>query len=177
MRIGRGPGASPELYAAGPGFLLSAGGAGNPWDPEVVPRPTVLLLDDGAAELYDVVRLEPSGPYRKWNATGVLPGIAVGRGTVRIPASWEADARCGIWSVYRRAGTWIAVAQAGDTGVLTVGGDRSFSECAGPAALCAKDIAEWLHRSNPAEQLKSGLLTAPDGRVVAFDGGPRATAG
>lgn len=39
VRIGRGPEASPELYAAGPGYLISSGGTGRPARVEQHRRP------------------------------------------------------------------------------------------------------------------------------------------
>ena len=62
VRLGHGPGGSPEIYSGGPGYLLSAGGVNRGNRSMIVARPITLILDDGAMDLSKIVHL--AGPGR-----------------------------------------------------------------------------------------------------------------
>ena len=65
VRLGHGAQACPEIYSAGPNFLLSAGGSRPSPASYVVPRPTTLLLDDGATDLSKTFHLAgPGSDYK-----------------------------------------------------------------------------------------------------------------
>ncbi len=170
VRIGRGPGASPELYAAGPGYLLSAGGTGRPKGSLIVARPIVLLLNDGAEQLSEVFTIGASGDYTQWNNTGVLRDFAVGRGPLRIPRQYTPLTSGDTWAVYHHEGLLIAA------------GERSEADESSVAALylqplpdqadaagAAAELQRSLERLTPGEQLSAGRATLPDGRDVGFD--------
>ena len=111
VRIGRGQGATPELYSGGPDYLLSAGGCGRGRRSSIVARPTVLMLRDGARDLKETFHMAGKGPFTSWNNTGVLPLTAVGEGMVEVPEGMTPVAEAGYgpgraerWQVYEIAG-------------------------------------------------------------------------
>jgi hypothetical protein len=174
VRIGRGPDASPELHAAGPGYLLSAGGTGRPKGSLIVARPIVLLLNDGAVELSEVFTIGAGGDYRSWNNTGVLPNFAVGRGPLQVPSRYQSLARGETWSVYHAPGVLI--------GAATYSSETDDQDGRGVAALylqsmeneddvpgAAAGLQRNLERLAPGTDLGAGRVTLPDGREIAFD--------
>ena len=57
VRMGHGPGGSPEVYSGGPGYLISGGGVNRGKASLLVARPITLILDDGAKDLSEVLHL------------------------------------------------------------------------------------------------------------------------
>lgn len=101
VRIGHGPWASPEIYAGGPGYLLSAGGVHRGKRSMIVARPITLMLDDEARDLSDVLYLAgPDDTFTTWNNTGVYRDLACAAGPVHVPASWELIVSNDLWEVY-----------------------------------------------------------------------------
>lgn len=156
VRLGHGPGASPEIYAGGPGYLLSAGGVHRGLCSRIAARPITLLLDDGARTLDEVVHLAGPGPrHERWNSTGVWRDFAVAAGPVHVPRGWRPEAVAGSWAVYVRGGLRIAVHSGPDLGVVAIFHDGS------PRAL-----AETLAETNPDPQRLRRTFHRPgDGRV------------
>ena len=173
VRLARGPGVSPEVYSRGTGYLISAGGTGDGRDRQIVPRKTILLLDDGARDLEEVIHIVPDEEdYRRWNNTGVVDGLAVGSGSVHVPRMWEPAAGAGPWSVYDREDVFIASAQV-DGIAMFLAVDRAEA-----AALCsvepegpgiAECIATELSRQNSESQIADGRVVLLDGTEVQFD--------
>lgn len=99
-RLGHGPFASPEILSGSPETLLVAGGAWRgPWN-KVIPRPTVLLVRDGAENIAGCLHLPSGGDPRSWNNTGVYEDFAVGPGHVHVPESWRKHIAQSRWAVY-----------------------------------------------------------------------------
>lgn len=166
VRIGRGPGASPELYSSGPGFLLSAGGTGREPRSLIVARPTVLFLNDGAVDLSETFHIGGAGDYHEWNNTGVLHRFAVARAPLHVPQGIEPAVSGKPWSVYIVDGTaderqlLVAAADTGTVAALYLP-EKTSSE--------AKQLAEQLNRNSPSSLLEAGQAVLPDGRSVEFD--------
>ena len=155
-QLGHGPGASPEIYSAGPRFLLSAGGVHRGERSHLIARPITLLLDDGAVDLADVFHLAgPGGDFRKWNNTGVHRNFACAAGPVHVPARFAAVQQSGAWQIYALPpGLTIAVYSTPTLGLLVV-----------------------LRNLAPSETLRAILESNPDPAALAhtfqFPGGPR----
>ncbi|QDT00935.1 hypothetical protein HG15A2_42770 [Adhaeretor mobilis] len=160
VRIGHGPGASPEIYSGGPGYLLSAGGVHRGMMSQIVSRPITLLLDDGATDLSEVLYLAgPGTAYRGWNNTGVWRNLAVAGGPVQIPQSWTPDATGPNWRVFHRGeNLCVAVHSRPDLGIVYV--SRSDD-----AQIVAKTLEET---NGDATQLGESFLT-PGGQRISFD--------
>ena len=189
VRIGRGPGASPELYTAGAdgpvseaatGYLLSAGGTGRPEGSLIVARPITLFLEDrllstaeaDATDVSGLFRLGGAGDYHEWNNTGVIPDFAVGRPPLEVPAAYRDRvlAEDGVWLVYQGPGELlIAGADTGNSAALYISTvTRAGGEDATPAAAAA-ELRAALETGSPGPALDAGSVTLPDGRTVDFD--------
>jgi hypothetical protein len=166
VRLGHGPRSSPELYTAGPGFLLSAGGVHRGERSLIAARPITLFLDDSAATLPEVFNLGgPGGDFRHWNNTGVYENFACAAGPVHVPARFSARASGGGWQIFPAApGRWIAVYSTPSLGLLAVFAHDS-----------AEDLLASLLRANPAAAELVRAFVFPDGRRLTFD--PYAPAG
>lgn len=99
-RIGNGRVAVPEIHSGGPAYLISAGGACPGPFSQVIPRPTALLLDDGARNLNGVFHIPGAGAWHAWNNTGVHHRFACGNQPVRTPEGLQAAAQSGNWRVF-----------------------------------------------------------------------------
>lgn len=100
IMMGHGADGSPEVYAGGPDFLITAGGVARDKFEQSVARPTTLMLDDGALELGGTLHILGNGDdYRQWNNSGVYNRFAVGK-RMEIPASWWPEIQKGAWTLY-----------------------------------------------------------------------------
>ncbi len=98
--VGHGKGSSPEIHSRGNGFLLSAGGYQRGEVSQIVARPIVLMLQDGATDLSDCFHINGKGKWQKWNNTGVHHRFAVGRSAVHVPDRFEPIDSNGNWKLY-----------------------------------------------------------------------------
>ncbi|MEP4077187.1 hypothetical protein [Haloferula sp.] len=159
-RLGHGKGASPEVYSAGPGFLLSAGGVNRGKASQIVARPITLLLDDGATDLSEVFHLAgPGGDFKEWNNTGVHRRFACAAGPVRVPSNAKKLQSIDQWTIYQGApGILVVVYSADDLGILTV------LECEDSEGLLDQ-IAQL--NSDPAQLRHS--FQFPNGSRLGYD--------
>ncbi|NQU52907.1 MAG: hypothetical protein HQ522_10260, partial [Bacteroidetes bacterium] len=101
VKLGHGVKSCPEIYSAGAGYLLSAGGANQGKWSIIVARPTCLFLDDDAEEITDVIHLKGKGKnFMKWNDTGVYKDFACTNGTIFIPEKYKIVAENKLWKIY-----------------------------------------------------------------------------
>lgn len=186
VRVGRGPGASPELYSGGPGYLLSAGGTGRSASSLIVARPIVLFADDGARDLSHTFMIGSEGDHHSWNNTGVLHRFSVGRSPLSVPAQYSAIAAGDLWRVYA-AGEGqrilLAVCDTGRVAALYVaseafpcdsapGADRGRGRATSNSVALseqAEKLLRFLEDRNPAYVVDAGQIHLPDGRHVSFD--------
>lgn len=101
LLIGHGKGSCPEIHSRGEGFLLSAGGFQRGEASQIVARPIVLMLNDGATDHTNCFHINGKGKWQKWNNTGVHHRFAVGRGPVQIPAQYQAVDSVGGWKLFQ----------------------------------------------------------------------------
>lgn len=99
--IGHGKGSSPEMHSRAKGFLLSAGGFQRGEVSQIIARPIVLMLDDGAIDLADCFYITGKGKWQKWNNTGVHHRFAVGRSEVHLPKQYIAIDSIGNWKLFK----------------------------------------------------------------------------
>nr|WP_309687618.1 hypothetical protein [Armatimonas sp.] len=156
VRLGHGAQACPELYSAGPNFLLSAGGSRPSPASYVVPRPITLLLDDGATDLSETFHLAgPGSDFKLWNNTGVHANFAVAAGPVAVPASAKLLQTSGNWRLFDGGkGLRVAVYSTPTLGILALGNKLTL---------------EGIHRANPDEAVLARSFTFPAGRVLTYD--------
>jgi hypothetical protein len=158
--LGHGPDSSPEVYSAGPGFLLSAGGVHRGERSLIAARPIALFLDDRADRLDDVFHLAgPGADFRHWNNTGVHENFAGAAGPVHVPARFKPVASDATWQIYSGGpDLLVAVHSTPTCGLLVV--------------LPGKDATALLtafERANPAAADLASSFTFPDGRRLTYD--------
>lgn len=160
VKIGHGEKGSPEIYSAGPGFLLSAGGVHRGKLSVIVARPITLQLDDNVTELAEVFHLAgPGTDFRAWNNTGVQENFACAAGPVHIPARFKAVQSNKVWRIYAGGpGLLLAVHSTPALGLLAVfpGAD--------PVALLAA-----LGRANPTAEALAHEFIFPHGQKLTYD--------
>jgi hypothetical protein len=136
--IGRGEGASPEIYSIGRGFHLSAGGASFGRSSGIAAMPTVLFASDDAGELDELFHIPGTGPRTGWNNTGVHFRLAVGPQPVRVPEGREPLAEAGIWELYGLGDIHLAVVRHKGFGLMRVlPGDATAARAAFEAIAAA----------------------------------------
>lgn len=163
VQIGHGPRSSPEILSGGPGYVLSAGGAYRGESREVVPRPTVLLLQDGAMNLAQCFHIPGKGSWRTWNNTGVSRRFACGNAPVQTPAGYTAMAASGGWQVYalpEPTPGLLAVYQSDGFGLMAL-----FSKSEWDAA----GLLASLQASNPDGARLRGEYRWPKGPMLRYD--------
>ena len=165
VRVGHGPSASPELVHGGPGHVLVAGGAGRGAGAKVVPRPTVLMVQDESLAITDCFHLAGRGDPLAWNNTGVHRRLACGPAGVDVPAGLTPVARSLQWRIYDNAGVRVAVhAQAG-LGLLVVLPDDDRAK----DSIGVRRWIERLHASNPDAANLRYRFRWPDGDLIEYD--------
>lgn len=158
-KIGHGRFASPEIVSGGPGYVLVAGGAGRGPAAQVIPRPTTLLLDDGAGELRGCFHLPGRGEPLGWNNTGVHRRFACGPAGVRVPPDAVPMTQSDHWRIYETGGPRLAVHEQDGLGLLLVL----------PAEQRAADWLRRLEASNPDPAALRTSFQWPGGERVTYD--------
>jgi len=163
VQMGHGKNGSPELHSGGPGWLLSAGGVYRGVAEQVVARPSVLLLSDGARMIEDCIHIAGAGPATTWNNTGVHVRFACGNAPVHIPAHFRATAADGGWNVFSFPGPLaVATFSGADFGLVAV-----F-----PETDAVNDIHAALQNANPDTGQLRRIFHWPEGgpyRNVEYD--------
>jgi hypothetical protein len=160
VRFGRGENASPEIHSGGPGYLISAGGASRGWRSRIVARPTVLLLDDKAADYRECFHLPGLGSWQDWNNTGVCSRFACSNAPAVIPSSYSPAAE-GRWKVFQpQPGLLIAVFNQDFLGLLAV-----FSN----STLEPEGLLQALEKANPSEEALQTVFHWPEGGAIEYD--------
>jgi len=163
VRIGHGRNGSPELHSGGPGWLLSAGGVYRGEAEQVVARPSVLLLSDGARDIENCIHVPGAGPATTWNNTGVHVRFVCGNAPVQIPAHFHAAAAGGGWKVFSFPGPLAVATFSGpDFGLVAL-----F-----PETDAVDEIHAALQNANPDAERLRRIFHWPEGgpcRSVEYD--------
>ena len=160
VKIGHGYNACPEIYSAGPGFLLSAGGVNRGAASMIVARPITLLLDDSGTDLDSVIHLAgPGEDFKQWNNTGMAENFACAAGPVHVPARMAVVQENGKWRIYSAShGLVIAVCSTGQVGLVAVFHD-----------VDAAGRLRNLMAANPDEAKLANEFVFPGGRKLTYD--------
>ena len=160
VQLGHGSNSSPEIYAAGRNYLISAGGVNRGKRSLIVARPVSLFLNDGAANLTETFHLAgPGADFMQWNNTGVWKNFACAAGPVVVPQGYQPVAENNNWKLYlTKDSLQIAVHTARDMGIMVIFKNQNPQE-----------LLEKLISSNPdPEQLKR-QFQFPDGSRIGYD--------
>lgn len=118
LLIGHGKGSSPEIHSRGEGFMLSAGGFQRGEASQLVARPIVLMLNDGAVDHKECIHINGKGKWQSWNNTGVHHRFAVGEYEVIVPEQFTPVDSNGNWKEYNQYGIRILVYSTPDLGLI-----------------------------------------------------------
>ncbi|MEP6746883.1 MAG: hypothetical protein ABJB86_04105 [Bacteroidota bacterium] len=160
VKLGHGPYACPEIYAAGKHFLISAGGANRGKKSIIVPRPICIFLNDPADKLSDVIHLAgPGTDFMQWNNTGVYKNFACAAGPVYVPSSMKPMITKGDWSVYSMHDSiTIAVYSTAKCGLVIV-----FEQVA------SGGLIDELLMLNPTAENLNMQFVFPGGQKINYD--------
>ncbi len=160
VKLGHGSKGSPEIYSAGPGYLLSAGGLNRGKSSNIVARPICLFLNDEAHEISDVIHLNGNDKnFMKWNNTGVFKDFACSNGAVFVPKKFKPSAENKLWSVYSVSDTLsVAVHSSEKLGIVSVFCNRKAAE-----------LADELLKNNPDPQMLRSHFRFPAGSEIEYD--------
>ncbi len=170
IRIGHGRYGCPEIFSGGPGYLLSAGGACPCWESQVVPRPTVLLLEDGATDFRACFHIAGAGHWTTWNNTGVFRHFACGNQPVHVPKAYTPIAQASGWRLFSPARPehfFIAVYSTERFGLMALFPNN---------ALPPETLLQRLLEANPDPGQLEHAFHGPEGGAVSYDlGAPYGT--
>ena len=160
LRRAHVPNGSPELLSGGPGYLLTAGGVWRGAWNRVVPRPTLLMLNDGADDAMQCVHLPAGGDVRRQNNTGVWARFAVAEGPVHVPADWTPVRTAGAFAAYQPApgdAPAVVVYSTPEVGAVWLAPERD-----------AEAALTLVRASNTAEALATRAVTL-DATTLTYD--------
>jgi hypothetical protein len=160
VKLGHGSKSSPEIYSAGPGFLLSAGGVNRGKWSIIVARPISLFLDDDATELSGVFHLSgPGKDYMKWNNTGVWKNFACAAGPVSVPNGFKPVAVNETWNIFQtKDSLLIAVHFTPGLGIMAIFENQNPQE-----------LVKKLMEANPDPEILKSQFRFPSGSKIDFD--------
>ncbi len=160
IHIGHAKKASPEIYAGGPGYLISAGGVHRGWRSLIVARPITLMIDDGARDLQEIVHLAgPGKDFRKWNNSGVYQNFACAAGPVYIPPSWQPTIKDDLWTLYTKNNNLtIAVHSHQHLGIICLFHNSE-----------AKEILSEITKANNNPEALFSQFQFPQGELITYD--------
>lgn len=160
VKLGHGSEGSPEIYSAGPGYLLSAGGVNRGKWSNIVARPVCLFLKDDANEITEIFHIKGKGnDYMKWNNTGVYQNFACTNGAVFVPEKFKPAATYKLWAVYAIGDSLaIAVHSSEGLGIISVFKNQKPTE-----------LADQLLKSNPDPGILNSHFQFPGGQAIDYD--------
>ncbi len=160
VKLGHGSDGSPEIYSAGPGYLLSAGGVNRGKWSNIVARPVCLFLEEGAGEITELVHLKGKGKdFMQWNNTGVYRDFACTNGTLFVPGKYQPAATNAIWKVYL----------VNDTLSFATHSAEGFAIIALFRNRKPRDLADQLIKNNPDPKKLQKKFHSPVGSFLEYD--------
>ena len=160
VKMGHGSQASPEIYSAGPGYLISSGGVNRGQKSSIIARPICLFFNNDASDLADVIHINGMGKdFMKWNNTGVYKNFACSGGPVVVPERFKPVAQNNLWKVYQVSDSiHIAIHSGENLGIISV-----FRH------IKPGDLADDLLQCNPDAGLLKSTFQFPGGSKITYD--------
>ena len=160
VKLGHGEQASPEIFSAGPHFLLSAGGVNRGERTILVALPIVLLCDSQGDTLDSVFHMAgPGKNFKEWNDTGVYKRFACAAGPVHVPSTAHPLASNDAWAIYSASpGILVAVHSTPDEGIMVL------FQATDPSALLRSVAA-----ANPDPLALRHSFTFPGANTLTYD--------
>ncbi len=160
VRLGHGRGASPEIYSAGKGFLISDGGVNRGTGSMIVARPTTLFLNDDAENLSQTFHIEgPGTSFMKWNDTGVYRNFACAAGPVHVPGNYKRTISDSTWSLY----------DVGDSLCVAVHSTKKFGMFVIFERPASRTLLLELESMNPESRKLEHRFSFPGGEELSYN--------
>ncbi|MBK9928776.1 MAG: hypothetical protein IPP04_02705 [Saprospiraceae bacterium] len=160
VKIGHGYNSCPEICSGDKSYLLSAGGANQGRRSLIMPKPTVLFLDDDAENLKEIFHMYgPGEDFMDWNNTGVYEDFACSRGTVHIPEGKLAVLTSEEWQYFSISeGIFLAVFSKKELGLMVIARGNS-----------AEEVARAIQQNNDDKNLLKKQFKHPNGNLIEYD--------
>jgi hypothetical protein len=160
VKMGHGYNSCPEICSGDKSYLLSAGGANQGRLSLIMPKPTVLFLDDDARVLNETFHMYgPGEDFMKWNNTGVYEDFACTKGEVHIPEGKKAVLSSDGWQFFAISdGIFLGIYSNKKLGIMTI-----------IRAHAAEDALSQIHTGNPDPKLYQTQFKHPNGNFIEYD--------
>ena len=160
VKMGHGYNSCPEIVSGDKSYLLSAGGANQGRLSLIMPKPTVLFLDDEAWELKDIFHMYgPGEDFMNWNNTGVYQDFACTKGNVHIPEGRQAIFTSDGWQVFPVSeGIFLNIYSEKELGIMVIVRSQS-----------AEESLKSILANNPEKKLLKKQFKHPDGNLIEYD--------
>lgn len=160
VQLGHGPNSCPEIFTAGKNYLLSAGGSNQGKWSQILPRPTVLFLNDSAKQLKEAFHIfGPGDNYMFWNNTGVYKNFACAAGPVLVPSNQKPVFEKDNWKIYAYTNQqFIVTYSTADCGLICLLEANSI-----------EIVAANLLKNNADPSVLKNKFTFPDGQEIEYD--------
>ncbi len=160
VKMGHGYNSCPEICSGDKSYLLTAGGANQGRRSLIMPKPTVLFLDDDAKNLKEIFHMYgPGENIMDWNNTGVYEDFACAKGEVHIPEGKQPALVSGDWQFYPISeGIFLAVYSKKELGLMVIVRDDSPEE-----------VAISISANNPDPRLFPTQFKHPNGTYIEYD--------
>ena len=160
VKMGHGYNSCPEIVSGDKSYLLSAGGANQGRLSLIMPKPTVLFLDDEAWELKDIFHMYgPGEDFMNWNNTGVYQDFACTKGKVHIPEGRQAIFTSDGWQVFPVSeGIFLNIYSEKELGIMVIVRSQS-----------AEESLKSILANNPEKKLLKKQFKHPDGNLIEYD--------
>jgi len=160
VKMGHGYNSCPEIVSGDKSYLLSSGGANQGRRSLIMPKPTVLFLDDEAKNLDEIFYMYgPGEDFMEWNNTGIYEDFACAKGKVHIPEGKQVVLTSGEWQIFSIFDSiFLAVFSEKELGLMVV--VRSNS---------AEDVANTIQQNNPDKKAYHTKFNHPNGNFITYD--------
>ena len=151
VKIGHGYNSCPEICSGDKSYLLSAGGANQGRRSLIMPKPTVLFLDDDAENLKEIFHMYGPGED--------FMDFACSRGTVHIPEGKLAVLTSEEWQYFSISeGIFLAVFSKKELGLMVIARGNS-----------AEEVARAIQQNNDDKNLLKKQFKHPNGNLIEYD--------
>jgi hypothetical protein len=160
VKMGHGYNSCPEICSGDKSYLLSAGGANQGRRSLIMPKPTVLFLDDDAENLKDIFHMYgPGEDFMDWNNTGVYEDFACTKGKVNIPEAKQPVFTSEGWKIFLISeGIFLAVFSETDLGLMVIAKGNS-----------AEIVTSEILQNNPDKKIYKTQFKHPNGNLIEYD--------
>jgi hypothetical protein len=160
VKMGHGYNSCPEICSGDKSYLLTAGGANQGRRSLIMPKPTVLFLDDDAETLKEVFHMYgPDEDFMDWNNTGVYQDFACEKGKVHVPEEKQPVFASDGWQIFAISeGIFLATYSEKELGLMVI-----------VKAISAEEALDKILQKNPDKKLFRTKFYHPNGNFIVYD--------